>query len=337
MHLGRDPLDVRQGQSLRPRPRRHALAICRIADNIVARPHRPCCARTSRPTGRVAARRLTPSTPRGDVIKRGIALTPVKFGISFHHHPLSTRRARWCLVYSDGSGEREPRRHRDGPGADGQGRAGRGRRLRRSPPIAIPHLAGHPHRQSAQHLGHRRLIGRGPQLGTSHNAAMTIRDRLTAFAARTFGCGEGEVGFTPDGIVVAGEILTFGEASPAGTPRPRIARLGDRGLAPLPGDRGARGPTVDARGALARGGAGRGRPGVRQCRHRHRGRHPAGRRAAPRSDGASGEIGYLPIVDQAARLRAGGRVRQLRALRRRLGVRAARRGGRERPGWRAAP
>ncbi len=36
-------------------------------------------------------------------VKRGLAVTPVKFGISFTAHVTTTRPARWCYIYQDGT------------------------------------------------------------------------------------------------------------------------------------------------------------------------------------------------------------------------------------------
>jgi xanthine dehydrogenase large subunit len=45
----------------------------------------------------------------------------------------------------------------------------------------------------------------------AYNAAMTIRDRLTAFLARSFGCEETEVEFTSEGARAGGELLSFAQ------------------------------------------------------------------------------------------------------------------------------
>jgi xanthine dehydrogenase large subunit len=45
----------------------------------------------------------------------------------------------------------------------------------------------------------------------AHNAAMTIRDRLVEFLARTFGFAADDVQFTPGGVIVGAEILAFGD------------------------------------------------------------------------------------------------------------------------------
>ena len=63
------------------------------------------------------------------VVRRGLALTPVKFGISFTGHAAQPgRRARPRLPRRHRAGE--PRRHRNGPGPLHQGRAGRCARAR---------------------------------------------------------------------------------------------------------------------------------------------------------------------------------------------------------------
>ena len=78
---------------------------------------------------RAGARRSRHSTQRPPILKRGIALTPVKFGISLHAHASQPgRRAGACLPGRLGASQ--PRRHRDGAGALHQGRAGRGRGVR---------------------------------------------------------------------------------------------------------------------------------------------------------------------------------------------------------------
>ena len=79
--------------------------------------------------------RAAPRSPRfnadSPVLKRGLALTPVKFGISFNVDALQPgRRAGARLHRRLDPGE--PRRHRDGPGPEHQGRAGGGARARRA-------------------------------------------------------------------------------------------------------------------------------------------------------------------------------------------------------------
>jgi hypothetical protein len=86
-----------------------------------------------------------------------------------HHHASQPgRRAGACLCRR--LDPPEPWRHRDGPGADGQGGAGR-RRCVRGPDI--DQVQGHrdTHRQGAQHFGHRRLVGADLNGMAAQNAA----------------------------------------------------------------------------------------------------------------------------------------------------------------------
>ncbi len=89
------------------------------------------------------------------ILKRGLALTPVKFGISFTTTIMNQAGA-LVHVYTDGSHRTQPRRHRDGPGPQHQGRPGGGRGVsgRHRPHQDHRHHDG----QGAQHLGHRRLL-----------------------------------------------------------------------------------------------------------------------------------------------------------------------------------
>ena len=92
--------------------------------------------------------------------KRGLAMTPVKFGISFNLTAFNQAGA-LVHVYKDGSVLDQPRRHRDGPGPAHQDAPG-GRDHARGP--ARSGAAGaDPHRQGAQHLGHGGELGRRPQ------------------------------------------------------------------------------------------------------------------------------------------------------------------------------
>ena len=84
---------------------------------------------TSATTAR-GARRSRAFNAASPVLKRGIALTPVKFGISFTVTHFNQAGA-LVHVYTDGIDAGEPRRHRDGPGPEHQGRAGGRRRARR--------------------------------------------------------------------------------------------------------------------------------------------------------------------------------------------------------------
>ena len=84
--------------------------------------------------------------------KRALAMTPVKFGISFNLTAFNQAgRARARLQGRLGADQ--PRRHRDGPGPAHEDAAGRRHRAR-APAVGGP-AGADPHRQGAQHLGHR--------------------------------------------------------------------------------------------------------------------------------------------------------------------------------------
>ena len=124
----RDPLDVRRANFYgTDRAQRHAVR----PDGRGQRDPRARRRARSRPaTTARAARAIAAFNATSPVLKRGLALTPVKFGISFNVVALQPgRRAGARLHRRLGAGE--PRRHRDGPGAQHQGRAGRRARARR--------------------------------------------------------------------------------------------------------------------------------------------------------------------------------------------------------------
>ena len=123
--LGRDPLEVRRANLYGP-GRDVTPYGMRIEDNIAP----PIIARLAE-QARYAERRaaIAAFNARSKVLKKGIALTPVKFGISFTDHPSQPGRGagpRLCRRLDPA----QSRRHRDGAGALHQGRAGGGRRVR---------------------------------------------------------------------------------------------------------------------------------------------------------------------------------------------------------------
>ncbi len=155
--LGLDPLDVRKAQFLRQAgPRRHALSASRSTDNLAARTGRRAGAATA--TIARAGPRSPPGTRRAAILKRGLALTPVKFGISFTLTPAQPGRRAGRISIADGSVAAEPWRHRDGAGAEHQGGAGRGSRSSAST-WARCKITATTHRQGAEHLADRRLRG----------------------------------------------------------------------------------------------------------------------------------------------------------------------------------
>ena len=120
-------------------------------------------------------------TRSSPVIKRGIAITPVKFGISFTATLLQPgRRAGACLHRRQRAGE--PRRHRDGPGPAHQDGAGRGDELGCRRARALHRQR---HQQGAEHLGHRGLSGTDLNGMARSSRRAQSRERLAAFAAES--------------------------------------------------------------------------------------------------------------------------------------------------------
>ena len=98
--LGLDPLDVRKRNFYRRGPRHHALRHAGRGQHP-ARADRRAASATQR-LSRAPAQRSRRSTPTARSLKRGIALTPVKFGISFTTTHLNQAGA-LVHVYQDGS------------------------------------------------------------------------------------------------------------------------------------------------------------------------------------------------------------------------------------------
>jgi len=145
---------------------------------------------------------------RNRVLKRGLSLTPVKFGISFTANHLNQAGA-LVHVYTDGSV------HLNHGGTEmGQGLN-----------IKVAQVVAHefqvpletvkisatrtdkvPNTSATAASSGSDLNGMAAQA-----AARTIKDRLIAFAAREFGCQPAAVTFGPDGVRAGDTTLTFTE------------------------------------------------------------------------------------------------------------------------------
>jgi xanthine dehydrogenase large subunit len=142
------------------------------------------------------------------ILKRGLALTPVKFGISFTANHLNQAGA-LVHVYTDGS------IHLNHGGTEmGQGLN-----------IKVAQVVAHefqvplgtvkisatrtdkvPNSSATAASSGSDLNGMAAQA-----AARTIKDRLTAFAAKEFSCAPAAVVFGPDGVQAGDALLTFTE------------------------------------------------------------------------------------------------------------------------------
>jgi xanthine dehydrogenase large subunit len=205
-HLGRDPLDVRVANLYGPGRDTTPYEMV-VADNIA-----PQLIARLRQTARYderakAVERFNADNP---ILKKGIALTPVKFGISFTTTHLNQAGA-LVHVYADGSIQVNHGGTEMGQGlyvkvaqvvADVFGVPLETIRITATRTDKVPNTSATAASSGADLNGM-----------AAHNAAVAIRDRLVDFLARTFGCGEAGVHFTPAGVVVGAETLTFGQVA----------------------------------------------------------------------------------------------------------------------------
>jgi xanthine dehydrogenase large subunit len=203
-HLGIDPIDVRTANLYGP-GRDTAPYGMTIADNIA-----PQMIARLRSDSRYDARAADIATfnAQSPILKKGIALTPVKFGISFTTTHLNQAGA-LVLVYADGSIQIN----------HGGTEMGQGLYVKVAQVVAdVFAVPIHQVRITATRTDKvpntsATAASSGADLNgmAAYNAAMTIRDRLTAFLARTFACATTDVHFTPDGVIAGPEKLSFAQ------------------------------------------------------------------------------------------------------------------------------
>lgn len=142
------------------------------------------------------------------VIKRGLALTPVKFGISFTTTHLNQAGA-LILVYADGSIQINHGGTEMGQGlmvkvaqivADVFAVPLETVRIMATRTDKVPNTSATAASSGADLNGMAAL-----------NAAQTVRDRLVEFASKHFDVDAKAVRFTPDGVCIDGQIVTFGQ------------------------------------------------------------------------------------------------------------------------------
>jgi xanthine dehydrogenase large subunit len=204
LHLGRDPLDVRianlyaPGRDVTP----YGMTVTdNIAPEMIAR---------LRADSRYDARRqaIAAFNAGNPVLKKGIALTPVKFGISFTTTHLNQAGA-LVHVYADGSIQIN----------HGGTEMGQGLYIKVAQVVAdvfavpVEQVRITATRTDKVPNTSATAASSGADLNgmAAYNAATAIRDRLTGFLSRIYGCAGEAVRFA-DGIVTAGaERMTFGE------------------------------------------------------------------------------------------------------------------------------
>lgn len=203
-HLGLDPLAVRTTNLYGPGRDVTPYGMT-VADNIA-----PQLIARLRSDARYDARsaEIDAFNASSPILKKGIALTPVKFGISFTTTHLNQAGA-LVLVYADGSIQIN-----HGGTEMGQGLYIKVAQIVAdvfSVPVAQVRIT--PTRTDKVPNTSATAASSGADLNgmAAYNAAMVIRDRLIAFAARSFACAESDVHFTPDGIVTGSQRISFAE------------------------------------------------------------------------------------------------------------------------------
>ena len=204
--LGLDPLDVREcnlygkGRDVTPYG-------MRLEDNIAPQ----IVARLRETSGYDARRKAIAGFNSGSpVLKKGLALTPVKFGISFTTTHLNQAGA-LVHVYADGSIQVNHGGTEMGQGlyikvaqivADAFAVPVSQVRITATRTDKVPNTSATAASSGADLNGM-----------AAHNAAMAIRERMAAFLGGAFGCAAQDVLFTPAGVIVGEARLTFAEAA----------------------------------------------------------------------------------------------------------------------------
>ena len=202
MHLGRDPLDIRVANLYGPGRDVTPYGMV-VADNIA-----PAIIARLRAAARYDDRRaaIDAFNARSKILKKGIALTPVKFGISFTTTHLNQAGA-LVHVYADGSIQIN----------HGGTEMGQGLYIKVAQIVAdvfavpVSQVRITATRTDKVPNTSATAASSGADLNgmAAYNAAMTIRGRLTGFLARTFGCTESDVHFAAANVVAGREEMSF--------------------------------------------------------------------------------------------------------------------------------
>ena len=200
--LDLDPLAVRQA-NLYGAGRDVTPYYMSVADNVAPELIAELAERTDYAARRAAVAAFNASHK---ILKKGLALTPVKFGISFTTTHLNQAGA-LVLVYADGSV------HLNHGGTE----MGQGLHIKIAQvvadvfglPVAAVKVSATrtdkvPNTSATAASSGADLNGMAAQ-----NAAMTIRDRLAGLAASIFRCAPDEVAFTRDGVTGNGRSCAF--------------------------------------------------------------------------------------------------------------------------------
>lgn len=206
LHLGRDPLAVRLANLYGP-GREVTPYGMRVEDNIA-----PDLIARLRQDSRYDERRaaIAAFNVTSPVLKKGIALTPVKFGISFTTTHLNQAGA-LVHVYADGSIQLN----------HGGTEMGQGLYIKVAQVVAdvfavpVSTVRITATRTDKVPNTSATAASSGSDLNgmAALRAASAIRARLAAFLASACGCSPAEVRFTTQGVFAGGEHMTFAQAA----------------------------------------------------------------------------------------------------------------------------
>jgi len=201
--LGRDPLDVRRANFYGTTARNLTPYGQRIDDNVMPAIADQLAASSGYRARRAEIARFNDASP---VLKRGIALTPVKFGISFNLKHLNQAGA-LVHVYTDGSI------------LVNHGGTEMGQGLHTKVAQVVAHELGVSFdRVRVTATDTQKVVNTSATAASSgsdlngkaaQDAARQIRERLAALAARCFGGDAAEVRFANDQVHANGQVLSF--------------------------------------------------------------------------------------------------------------------------------
>ncbi len=200
--LGRDPLEIRRvnlygpGRDLTPY---HQIVADNVAPEIIE-------ALAERAGYKVRRAAVDAFNAEHEVLKKGLALTPVKFGISFTLTHLNQAGA-LVLVYADGSV------HLNHGGTE----MGQGLHIKIAQVVAdvfaipIDWVKVSATRTDKVPNTSATAASSGSDLNgmAARDAAMQIRGRLAGLAATLFGCDSEEIAFTREGVTGGGQVCAF--------------------------------------------------------------------------------------------------------------------------------
>jgi len=204
-HLGRDPLDIRRLNFYGRQERNVTPYGQEIVDNVIHELVDELEGSSDYRARRAAIEAFNKTSP---VLKKGLALTPVKFGIAFNVTHLNQAGA-LVHVYVDGSI------------LVNHGGTEMGQGINTKVMQVVAHELGvdlERVRATATNTSKvantsATAASTGADLNgkAAQDAARTIRERLAAFVASQFGGEASEVRFADDTVFVAGQALRFGE------------------------------------------------------------------------------------------------------------------------------